>query len=59
VTESPRINWWPPIVVVGLVVIGLNFGWERAGHALGALGVIGGLLLAWDGVQWLRRRDRQ
>lgn len=56
--ETPRINWWPPIVVVGLIGIGLVYGWERSGHALGALGVIGALLLAWDGVRWLGRRRR-
>lgn len=58
-TESPRINWWPPIVVVGLVVIGLGWDWERAGYALAGLGVIGVLFMAWDGLKYLRRRRRE
>lgn len=58
-TDSPRINWWPPIVVVGLVVIGLGWDWERASYALAGLGVIGVLLMAWDGLKYLRRRRQR
>jgi threonine/homoserine/homoserine lactone efflux protein len=59
VTESPRINWLPPIVVVGLVVIGLGWGWDRAGYALAGLGMFGALVMAWDGLKYLRRRSQR